>query len=389
MIQIENKAQCCGCGACYNICPTKAIRMTPDEKGFIYPQIESQKCIDCGLCVKVCDFRKFTPTELAPDCYAVKHIDENEISTSRSGAFFIALAQFVLSHDGVVFGCVIEDCRYVYIRYATDKEGVNAFKGSKYVQSDTCDTFSECEKFLKQGKLVLYSGLGCQIHGLISYLKLKKTDTAKLITCDIVCHGAPSPKLWRQYIDMWDSLNKFKVVGVDFRNKTLSGWRAHYESLLLDNNTVVNADRWTYMFSAQVMFRESCYNCKYTTPNRRTDFTIADFWGIEKNVPEFDDNKGVSLVLVRTEKAKKVFKQLTNINYVKTELENSLQPNLIHPSYKGKEYDRFWNGYKKNNQKTIKKYFFPSSARIFKQKIIRKLKLLRGKLGNIKRRFIE
>lgn len=131
MIQIENKAQCCGCGACYNICPTKAIRMTPDEKGFIYPQIESQKCIDCGLCVKVCDFRKFTPTELAPDCYAVKHIDENEISTSRSGAFFIALAQFVLSHDGVVFGCVIEDCRYVYIRYATDKEGVNAFKGSK------------------------------------------------------------------------------------------------------------------------------------------------------------------------------------------------------------------------------------------------------------------
>lgn len=381
---LENfqKQECCGCRACYNICPTKAITMSPDEKGFLYPAIDKTKCIECGLCIKVCDFRKFKSTELTPDCYAVKHTDEKEIATSRSGAFFIALAQYVLDKNGVVFGCVIENSRYVFIKYATDKEGVDAFKGSKYVQSDTRDTFKECADFLKEGKTILFSGLGCQVHGLISYLELKKVDTTNLITCDIVCHGAPSPKIWEQYIDYRDSLSDFKVVDVNFRNKELFGWRAHRESFLLSNATTTTTTDWTNAFYAHVMFRESCYNCKYTTPNRKSDFTIADYWGIEKNAPQFDDNKGVSLVLVRTQKARDIFTSLGNMRAVKTDLENSLQPQLQQPSYKGKDYDRFWTDYLKNNQKAIKKYFFPTKYRKlilkgkhFSGKILRKLKI--------------
>ena len=374
LIEMVNKEECCGCRACYNICPTKAITMAPDEKGFLYPSIDKDKCIDCGLCVKVCDFRKFKPTKLTPCCYAVKHTDEKEISTSRSGAFFVALAQYVLDKSGVVFGCVIEDSRYVFIKFATDKEGVDAFKGSKYVQSDTRDTFKECADFLSQGKAVLFSGLGCQIHGLLSYLELRKVDTGNLITCDLVCHGAPSPKIWEQYIDYRDGMSDYKVVDVNFRNKELFGWRAHRESFLLSNaTTTTTTTDWTNAFYAHVMFRESCYNCKYTTPNRKSDFTIADYWGIEKNVPEFDDNKGVSLVLVRTQKAKDIFASLDNIRAVKTDLKSSLQPQLQHPSHKGKGYDRFWKDYLKGNQKAIKKYFFPSKLKRIYTKIMNKI----------------
>ena len=356
--------------------------MSPDEKGFLYPVIDKDKCIDCGLCVKVCDFRKFKPTELLPNCYAVKHSDESEIASSRSGAFFIALAQYVLNKNGVVFGCVIENSRYVFIKYATDKEGVDTFKGSKYVQSDTRDTFKECADFLKEGNTVLFSGLGCQVHGLISYLELKKVDIANLITCDIVCHGAPSPKIWQQFVDRTEQIEKDKVIGADFRDKNQFGWRAHIETLKLESGKILSYKRWTDIFYAHVMFRESCYNCKYTTPNRKSDFTIADYWGIEKNAPQFDDNKGVSLVLVRTQKAKDIFDSLSNIKVVRTDLQNSLQPQLQHPQYKGKYYNRFWNDYLKDNQKAINKYFFPSKFRLFRVntkkgigKILRKLKL--------------
>lgn len=381
---LENfqKQECCGCRACYNICPTKAIAMSPDEKGFLYPVIDNDKCIDCGLCVKVCDFRKFTPTELTPDCYAVKHIDEKEIVTSRSGAFFIALAQYVLNKNGVVFGCVIENSRYVFIKYATDKEGVDAFKGSKYVQSDTRDTYKECADFLRSGKIVLFSGLSCQVHGLLSYLKNVKVNCDKLITCDIVCHGAPSPKIWKQFVDRTEQIENNEVVVADFRDKSQFGWREHIETLKLKSGKALSRKRWTDIFYAHVMFRESCYNCKYTTPNRKTDFTIADYWGIEKNAPQFDDNKGVSLVLVRTQKAKDIFNSLNNIRVVKTDLQNSLQPQLQHPQYKGKYYSRFWGDYLKDNNRAINKYFFPSRLRLLMLnekktigKILRKLKL--------------
>ena len=373
------KEECCGCTACCSICPNGAIKMRTDEKGFLYPSIDEAKCIDCGLCIKVCDFKKFVATEETPDCYAVKHKDEEEIKTSRSGAVFMALCDYVLKKQGVVFGCVQTDKNTIIHKVASTKQQVNSFKGSKYVQSDLLDTFKECENFLKQGVIVLFSGTGCQVHGLISFLECAKVDTSNLITCDIVCHGVPSPQLWRDYVAEFERRNNDGIAKVNFRDKEKCGWRAHFESFLMVSGTTITTTIWTNAFYSHCMFRESCYNCKYTTPNRKTDFTVADYWGIEKNVPEFDDNKGVSLVLVRGEKAKKIFAEIQDsLRVVQTKLNNSLQPQLVHPIEKGKKYNKFWKDYLKNKSKAIKKYFFPSKIKQilikFKQKIIKILR---------------
>lgn len=373
------KDECCGCTACYSVCPKNAIAMKPDEKGFLYPSIDQAKCIDCGLCEKVCDFKKFIATKEAPDCYAVKHKDEEEIKTSRSGAVFMALCDYVLERQGVIFGCVQADKSTIIHRFETTKEGVNAFKGSKYVQSDLLETFRECRDFLKEGKTVLFSGTGCQVHGLLSYLETINVDTAKLITCDIVCHGTPSPKLWRDYVAEYERRHKDGIVKVDFRDKDKFGWRAHLESFVMQSGATAAATHWTDAFYSHVMFRESCYNCKYTTPNRKTDFTIADYWGIENNAPEFDDNKGVSLVLVRGEKGKRIFADIQDkIRVIPTKIETSLQPQLMHPIEKGRKYDRFWADYLKDEKKAVKKYFFPSKSKILFGKAMNKIRRILG-----------
>lgn len=365
---------CCGCTACENVCPTQAITMRSDEKGFLYPLIEENKCINCGLCVKVCDFKKFTPTKNDPDCYAVKHKNEDEVRTSRSGAVFMALCDYILNQNGIIFGCAQIDKNTIVHKFTTVKDGVNAFKGSKYVQSDLLKTFKECKDFLKEGKNVLFSGTGCQVHGLLSYLEFSKVETSKLITCDIVCHGTPSSQLWRDYVKEYERRHKDKIICVNFRDKERFGWKSHFESFLMESGTTKITANWTNVFYSHVMFREACYNCKYTTPNRKTDFTIADYWGIENNVPEFDDNKGVSLVLVRGEKGKRIFTEIEDeLKIVKTKLETSLQPQLIHPIEKGKQYDRFWKNYLDNKNKAIKKYFFPSKIKIFFKKVKNKI----------------
>ena len=226
------------------------------------------------------------------------------------------------------------------------------------------DTFKECKDYLKQGLIVLFSGTGCQMHGLISFLECAKVDMSNLITCDIVCHGVPSPQLWRDYVAEFEHRNNDSIAKVNFRDKDLFGWRAHFESFLMTSGTMLVIRNSANAFYNHCMFRESCYNCKYTTPNRKTDFTIADYWGIEKNVPEFDDNKGVSLFLVRGEKAKNIFADIQDsLRVVETKLSNSLQPQLIHPIEKGKNYNKFWKDYLKNKNKAIKKYFFPSKVK--------------------------
>lgn len=374
-VQTEAK-NCCGCTACYSVCPKNAITMQADGKGFLYPAINSELCVNCKLCEKICNFIKFTPnTERKIDCYAVKHKDEREIATSRSGAFFIAVADYVLSKNGVIFGCEMADEFTIIHKAETDKLGVNKFKGSKYVQSDMKDCFAECVSYLKQGRTVLFSGTACQLGGLLSLLQQKNISRENLIAVDIVCHGVPSPLIWKGYVEEVERRKGLNVVKVDFRNKHPYGWRDHRETFTYTDATTTTTN-WTNSFYQHIMFRESCYNCSYTTPYRDADFTIADYWGIEKNAPEFDDNKGVSLVMVHTDRARQIFNAISeNIQFKKTELSNSLQPNLEHPSLKGKKYDKFWRDWNKiGKRKFYKRYFFPSKAKQTVKKILRKIK---------------
>lgn len=374
-IQIK-KETCCGCSACSQACPTNAISMVEDDRGFLYPVIAEDKCVDCGLCKKVCNFTAFVDEEIVPDCYAVRHKDENEVRTSRSGAAFMALADFVLEQNGVVFGAEFSDPKTVIHKSEKTKDGVNKFKGSKYVQSDMGNCFTECVEYLKAGKVVLFSGTPCQVHGLLSFLNNKRISKDKLITVDIVCHGVPSRKLWREYVAEMERRHKVDIVSANFRNKELFGWKDHKESFVFSDDTTTTTTTWTTSFYNHVMFRESCYECPYTTPYRNSDITIADYWGIENNAAEFDDDKGVNLLLIHTAKGQEVFEKINEkLLYRKTNLSTSMQPNLLHPSEKGNGYECFWNDYGRlSTRNFFAKYFFVNNVVLFGRRVINKIK---------------
>lgn len=371
------KQTCSGCSACNHICPSKAITMLEDERGFLYPTIEEEKCVDCGLCKKACNFNSFT--ENLPEerviCYAVRHKKEEEVKTSRSGAAFMALSDFVLDQSGIIFGAEFADPKTVIHMAEYTKDGVNKFKGSKYVQSDIGDCFTECADYLKNGRTVLFSGTPCQVHGLLSFLENKHIIKDNLITVDIICHGVPSRKLWREYVAETERQHKVDIVSANFRNKELFGWKDHKESFIFSDGTITTTT-WTTSFYNHVMFRESCYACPYVTPHRNSDITIADYWGIENNAPEFDDDKGVNLILIHTDKGKQVFEAIKeNLFYRKTELSTSMQPNLSSPSIKGVNFDCFWMDYSRlSTRKFFKKYFFPNKITILMHRVLNKTK---------------
>lgn len=336
MIQVTDKSKCCGCTACASICPHKAIKMIPDGMGFLYPVVDDEKCTDCGLCEKVCAFHPDYDKDnifVVPDVYAVRHRDMVEVETSRSGAVFIALSDWILGQGGIIYGAGYEDHFRVVHKRATNKNERNEFKGSKYVQSDLRDTFIQIKEDLKQGYKVMFSGTPCQTSGLLSYLKLLRQDTTELYVVDLVCHGVPAPYVWRDYLKYIEKKHHAEVTSVNFRDKSRLGWAAHKESFKLGNKYVC-ASTYSDLFGKCIMFRHSCGVCHFANLKRPSDLTIADFWGWEKVDQHINaDDKGVSLLLVNTEKGRNLFSEIVNrIHYLKTDTKHCMQPNLEYPS---------------------------------------------------------
>ena len=236
MIEIKNKADCCGCTACASICPQEAITMQPDSMGFQYPVVDKDKCVDCGLCEKVCAFNDNYDTSLnlsQPIAYGARHKDMHEVETSRSGAAFIAISDYVLENGGVVYGAGYTDHFRVVHKRAVTKEERNEFKGSKYVQSDLHGVFRQVKKDLKDGLTVLFSGTPCQTAGLNSYIGKKLREN--LILVDIICHGVPGPYLWRDYLAYLEKKQGDRICWVNFRDKQEYGWAAHHETFKFEN----------------------------------------------------------------------------------------------------------------------------------------------------------
>ena len=333
MIRIEHPERCCGCTACASICPHDAIAMRPDTLGFLYPVVDDTKCTDCGLCERVCAFNDHYDISLnlpRPDAYAARHINMEEVESSRSGAAFIAISDWILEHGGVVYGAGYTEHFRVVHKRATTKNERNEFKGSKYVQSDLTGVFRQVKEDLRNGLLVLFSGTPCQTAGLNSYIGKKLRE--KLYLVDIVCHGVPGPFVWRDYLTYLEQKHGDEICWVNFRDKQVFGWKAHHESFKFVNGG--GKMIFTYTFYKHIMFRHSCGVCPYANTRRPSDITIADFWGWEKTDPTINaDNKGVSLVLVNTEKGRRLFDAIRgDMRVIPARLEDCLQPNLRHPS---------------------------------------------------------
>lgn len=336
MIKITDKSACCGCSACASICAHKAIAMKPDGMGFLYPEVDESKCVDCGLCNQVCAFNSTYDKSQnldSPDVYAARHKDMDEIKTSRSGAVFIALSDWILEQGGIVYGAGYEEHFSVVHKRAVSKEERNEFKGSKYVQSDLKDTFLQVKKDLKQGYKVMFSGTPCQTSGLLSYLRTLKQDISQLYVVDLVCHGVPAPYVWRDYLGYVEKKYHAKITSVNFRDKSQIGWTAHKESFSLGNKYVCTST-YTDLFYKHIMFRHSCGVCPFTNLKRPSDLTIADFWGWEKVDESINrDDKGVSLLFVNTEKGRGLFSEIeSHVNYWRTDTIHCMQPNLEYPS---------------------------------------------------------
>lgn len=236
MIEINDPKDCCGCTACEAICPKDAITMVPDALGFKYPEVDLDKCIDCHLCEKVCAFHPDYDKSLnlaQPDVYGARHKDMAEVATSRSGAAFIALSDYILEQGGVVYGAGYKDHFRVAHKRATTRGERDEFKGSKYVQSDLDGVFRQVKADLKAGLTVMFSGTPCQTAGLHSYVGKKLRENLYLV--DIVCHGVPGPYLWRDFIAYIERKQGAPVSWVNFRDKEQFGWAAHHETFTFVN----------------------------------------------------------------------------------------------------------------------------------------------------------
>lgn len=335
MILIKDKADCCGCTACASVCPKNAITMEPDVLGFKYPKVNLSKCIDCGLCEKVCAFNENYDKSLnlkEPEIYAARHKDIHEIETSRSGAAFIAISDYILDNGGIVYGVGYEDHFRVAHKRATTKEERNEFKGSKYVQSNLDGIFRQVKEDLKQGNTVLFSGTPCQTAGLNSYIGKKLREN--LVLVDIVCHGVPSPYIWRDYIAYLEKKYNSKIIEVNFRDKTRIGWSGHIESFVFENKKKIELNVFKFLFGKNIMLRPSCGACVFTNFTRPSDLTIGDYWGWEKISKDFNsDNKGCSLLISNTIKGQLLLNNISNhLFLLKSNKEKSVQPNLEKPT---------------------------------------------------------
>lgn len=279
----------------------------------------------------------------SPITYAVKHKSIDVRMASQSGGAFTAISDYILNENGVVYGCIVDkDFNAVHFR-ADNPADRDKMRKSKYIQSDMGNMFRLVKSDLVNNRIVLFSGTSCQAAGLLAYLG---KEYSNLICLDIVCHGVPSPKVWKDYLYWQENHHKEKIHMINFRNKTDFGWRSHVETLIFENGKKVNSKIFTTLFYSHMILRPSCFCCPYKDIIHPADITIADYWGIENINPDIDDNKGISLVLINNERGKEIFdKIITAIEYQVTRIEDSLQPPLVEPFNIPNNRKNFWDDY--------------------------------------------
>lgn len=314
MILVEDKSKCCGCGACMQICPRNAISMEEDQYGFVYPKIDESKCVKCGACRNICSFQNPKDVKKSLKAYAFSLKDDKKIMASASGGAFYALAEKMINQGGIVYGAVMEkinDTMVIRHKRAEGLEDLQQFQGSKYVQSDMTEAFSLIRNDLLQGRQVLFSGTPCQNAALKKFLAKEYNN---LHTVEIICHGVPNARLFRDFLKFYEDKLKGSIDEFYFRDKSRGqGYITKTLYTAKDNSRKIKikpGEQFAYIrfFSKSLTLRENCYHCPYAGENRVADITIGDFWGFNDVHPEMTGNghfttkTGISCVLVNTER---------------------------------------------------------------------------------------
>lgn len=353
IIQIAEE-HCCGCGLCQNVCPAQAIDMKKDEKGFLYPVISAEKCINCGKCLKKCAYMQYEccshPTPPGMSIVAGYSKRESVVEKSSSGGIFFELAQYILSHGGTVYGAAFSDdfsLKHIAIDSIKD---IDPLLGSKYVQSNILDVYKEIREKLQKGKTVMFVGTPCQCAAVKNYCE---GYSENLYVIDFVCHGVPSQSLLKDHIKYVEKKFGKEVIRYTPRSK-IAGW-GHHELFEFSDGTkdythpVTQA--YKHIFHSDLSIRNSCYNCPFANFDRPGDITIADYWGLKESNPDLYHVEGTSMILINTNKGGELLKKMKNVclneTSINTILENK-QPHLYRPLLKKEEQvKQFWMEYQK------------------------------------------
>ena len=302
MIQITNKNHCCGCSACAQICPKQCIAMMPDSEGFCYPKINETICVKCGLCEKVCPMLKSQNMQGQVHAWAAYCKEDKIRLASSSGGIFSLLAEEILEEGGVVFGAAFDGQMMVHHVAVESVRDLERLRGSKYLQSRIENSYADVKAYLAADRKVLFSGTACQIAGLLHFLGHPHEN---LWTVDVLCHGVPTPALWKNYLAERKKTFKMPVRQISFRDKS-QGWKKYQMAWKVEGGEIYRqpASRNPYMrlFLSNICLRPSCYDCHFKGFPRVSDLTLGDCWGVEQHSPEMDDDKGTSVVIVNTEK---------------------------------------------------------------------------------------
>lgn len=373
MIDIKDKSKCCGCNACYSICPQNCIEMIMDKEGFLYPYIDKSKCIKCNLCEKKCPIlndRKSVEFQL----YGAFSNDSEIIKKSSSGGLFSLLSKIILDNNGVVYGAKYNEKNLVVHDYITTYDEIDKLRGSKYVQSDINDSLRKVKQHLKEGLPVLFSGTPCHIAGLKSYLEKYYEN---LYCIEIVCHGVPSPKVYNDYIKFLEDKFKSKIQDINFREKS-NGWERYSIFIRFENGETVieNAIENTYMkgFLKDLYIRPSCFQCRFKNFSSESDITLGDLWGISNIDKDFYNNNGVSMVSINSKKGKELFEKIPEENICKNKFNlndvSKYNQCLVKSTPLCKEKDNFFKEYNGNNlNKLVEKYTKVPIKIVIRQKI--------------------
>lgn len=348
-IEILNNQDCCGCSACASVCPIDCIVMTPSVEGFLYPEIDTDRCTECGLCTETCPWLnqpEIYERIFPPQVYAAWHLNDEIRRQSSSGGVFTALADEILARGGAVVGAAFGENMVVRHVLVEDTDNLARLQGSKYVQSEIApELFLRVRTLLTQGRHLLFTGTPCQVAALRSYLR---KDYKTLLCCDLICHGVPSPGWFQKYISDL-SKGKRAITSFDFRYKE-NGWKQFRVRKTWNDGSskvdTLNRDPFMDSFLKNYSLRESCYSCKFTTTTRMGDITLADYWKVSTKYPEYDrDDKGTSLLLINSKKGQAWITHCQNNLFLgEGDLDHAIAGNhmLTRPAVKPPERETFF-----------------------------------------------